>query len=82
MERSKSPRNRFRSPGWNKPEGYSNLRTNGADTWAVHHKGADAVTELALTIARAAELATEHEKFQYVCRISSSFDLQSTHISF
>ena len=35
----------------------------GADMWAVHHKGADAVTELALTIAQASELAAEHEEF-------------------
>ena len=45
------------------PEGFSNVRTLGADLRAPHHQGADAVTELALAIAEAAELATNYQDF-------------------
>lgn len=51
------------APDWDKPQGYSNVRTMGADMWSVHHKGADAVTELALAIAQAAEIATNYDDF-------------------
>ena len=43
--------------GWTSPEGFTNLRTSGADTWTAHHNGADAVTELALALAHAAQYA-------------------------
>lgn len=46
------------------PIGFVNIRTIGADLRDVHHKGADAVTELALAIAEAAELATDAKDFQ------------------
>ena len=45
------------------PEGFSNVRTLGADLRAAHHKGADAVTELALAIAEASELAANFQTF-------------------
>lgn len=51
------------APGWDKPKGYSNVRTMGADMWSIHHKGADAVTELAVALAQAAEFATNYEDF-------------------
>ena len=46
------------------PIGFVNIRTIGADLRDAHHKGADAVTELALAIAEAAELATDAKDFQ------------------
>lgn len=45
------------------PVGFENVRTIGADVRDVHHKGADAVTELALVLASAAELATDYKDF-------------------
>lgn len=45
------------------PDGYSNVRTLCADVRENHHKGADAVTELALAIAEAAEFATQFDSF-------------------
>lgn len=44
-------------------KGFSNLRTSGADLWIAHHKGADAVTELALALAQAANYADKQENF-------------------
>ncbi len=41
--------------GWTIPVGYTNVRTVSADMWDAHHKGADAVTELALVLARCSE---------------------------
>lgn len=46
------------------PEGYTNVRTLGADIRPAHYDGADAVTELALAIAEAAELALTYESFK------------------
>ena len=48
---------------WKAPLGYSNLRTLGADIWDAHHKGADAVTELALALSLAAQLANDTSDF-------------------
>lgn len=48
---------------WKAPAGYSNLRTLGADIWDAHHKGADAVTELALALSLATQLADEASDF-------------------
>ncbi|MFD1926619.1 methylmalonyl-CoA mutase family protein [Sporosarcina siberiensis] len=48
---------------WSKPKGYVNVRAVCADSWTVHHKGADAVTELALTLAQAAENASSYKSF-------------------
>ena len=45
------------------PDGYTNVRTVYADVRGVHYKGADAVTELALVIAEAAEFALEYKTF-------------------
>lgn len=45
------------------PIGFVNVRTIGADVRAAHHRGADAVTELALVLAEAAELAVDYEDF-------------------
>jgi methylmalonyl-CoA mutase len=45
--------------GWTIPEGYANVRTTSADIWDAHHKGADAVTELALVLAYAATQASK-----------------------
>lgn len=50
---------------WTLPEGYTNLRTSGADTWTAHHNGADAVTELALTLAQAAQYMEKQETFSH-----------------
>ncbi len=49
--------------GWNLPVGYVNIRTLGADLWDAHHKGADAVTELALTLSLAAQHAEKSYDF-------------------
>lgn len=46
------------------PDGFPNVRTKGADLWTVHHEGADAVTELALSLAIAAETAEEAGSFE------------------
>lgn len=46
------------------PEGFPNVRSKGADLWMVHHEGADAVTELALSLAIAAELAEQAPSFE------------------
>lgn len=46
---------------WTIPEGYTFVRTTSADMWDAHHKGADAVTELALVLAFAANLASKKE---------------------
>lgn len=45
------------------PEGYHLVRTAVADTIDAHLEGADIVTELALTLAQAAELATNFKSF-------------------
>ena len=45
------------------PEGYKNIRTNIADTRSAHLNGADAVTELALALAKGAETATTYKNF-------------------
>lgn len=45
------------------PEGYHLIRTSCADTTDIHLKGADAVTELAVTLAKAAENAQSFESF-------------------
>lgn len=50
-------------PDWALPEGFTNIRTTGADMWKVHHNGADAVTELALTLAQAADSASKVADF-------------------
>jgi methylmalonyl-CoA mutase len=50
-------------PDWTLPEGFTNIRTSGADMWGVHHNGADAVTELALTLAQAANRAEKAKEF-------------------
>ena len=52
--------------GWTIPEGFLNLRTNGADKWTAHHNGADAVTELALVLAQAAQYIVEQGNFNRV----------------
>jgi methylmalonyl-CoA mutase len=49
--------------GWTIPEGYTNVRTASADMWDAHHKGADAVTELALVLAYAANQALKADNF-------------------
>ena len=46
------------------PEGFPGIRSKGADLWMAHHEGADAVTELALSLAIAAELAEEAPSFE------------------
>ncbi|GKV64549.1 MULTISPECIES: methylmalonyl-CoA mutase family protein [unclassified Sporosarcina] len=46
------------------PGKFPNIRTKGADLWTVHHEGADAVTELALSLAIAAEKAEEAGSFE------------------
>src|SRR5699024_8886573 len=45
------------------PEGYHLVRTAVADTNEAHLQGADTVTELALTLAQAAELAPNYRSF-------------------
>ena len=45
------------------PEGFTHIRTVSADLRSSHQNGADAGTELALALAKAAEFATEHETF-------------------
>jgi methylmalonyl-CoA mutase len=49
---------------WTVPVGYKNIRTAGADLWKLHHEGADAVTELAITLSEASRISTEYESFQ------------------
>lgn len=49
---------------WTAPVGYDNLRTIGVDTWNIHHRGADAVTELAFTLAEASRLVTHSTSFK------------------
>ena len=51
------------SNNWAVPEGYTKLRTRGADLWDIHHAGADAVTELAVSLATASKLATASNSF-------------------
>lgn len=46
------------------PETFTQVRTAGADLWDAHHEGADAVTELALALAKAAQLAEQAESFE------------------
>src|SRR5690606_17273746 len=48
---------------WDMPQGYTQVRSLAADLWDVHHRGADAVSELALALAKAAELATTTDSF-------------------
>ncbi|WP_188006662.1 methylmalonyl-CoA mutase family protein [Sporosarcina sp. ANT_H38] len=48
---------------WTIPEGYTFVRATSADMWDAHHKGADAVTELALVLAFAANLASKEDNF-------------------
>jgi methylmalonyl-CoA mutase len=50
--------------GWNLPEDYTNVRTISADIRNAHLNGADAVTELALVIAKGAENATTYKSFR------------------
>jgi len=45
------------------PEGFHLVRTAVADTTEAHLKGADIVTELALTLAQAAELISDYRSF-------------------
>ncbi|HEX6593397.1 MAG TPA: methylmalonyl-CoA mutase family protein [Bacillota bacterium] len=45
------------------PGGYRKVRTICADSRQIHHDGADSVTELATTLAKAAEVATSYEDF-------------------
>lgn len=49
--------------GWTIPVGYTNVRTASSDMWDAHHKGADAVTELALVLADAANQASIEDNF-------------------
>ena len=49
--------------GWTKPAGYPYVRTASTDMLNLHHKGADAVTELALVLANAANLASNADDF-------------------
>ncbi|WP_318617595.1 methylmalonyl-CoA mutase family protein [Sporosarcina sp. YIM B06819] len=51
--------------GWTLPEGFRHVRTSGADTWTAHHNGADAVTELALALAQAAQYMEKHATFNH-----------------
>lgn len=46
------------------PENVPNVKTKGADLWTAHHEGADAVTELALSLAIAADLAEKAPSFE------------------
>lgn len=50
---------------WTSPEGFTHLRTSGADTWIAHHNGADAVTELALALAQAAQYMEKQKIFDH-----------------
>src|SRR6185312_13580488 len=50
---------------WTIPEGFQNLRTSGADTWIAHNNGADAVTELALSLAQAAQYISKQDNFNH-----------------
>lgn len=45
------------------PEGYTNVRTICADLRNAHLRGADVVTELAVSLAEAAEYAADNESF-------------------
>lgn len=45
-------------------EGFVNVRTVGADVIEAHHSGADAVTELALALAKAAHHANDIDSFK------------------
>ena len=56
------------APGWNKPIGLLNVRSICADISDAHHNGADAVTELALALAQAAELASDQDDFNSFAR--------------
>lgn len=49
--------------GWLIPAGFDHVRIYASDTWKAHHDGADAVTELALTLAQAAEQLDKQENF-------------------
>lgn len=51
-------------------EGFTHIRTTGADTTKAHHLGADAVTELSLALARATEEVNEAGSFS---RLSELF---------
>ncbi|WP_158232539.1 methylmalonyl-CoA mutase family protein [Sporosarcina sp. P13] len=46
------------------PDDLPNVKTKGADLWTAHHEGADAVTELALSLAIAADLAEKASSFE------------------
>ena len=48
---------------WSLSEKFPNIRIFGADLWTAHHKGADAVTELALALAQAATYAEKKAEF-------------------
>ncbi|QTD41746.1 methylmalonyl-CoA mutase family protein [Sporosarcina sp. Te-1] len=52
---------------WNVPIGYSGLRTKGADLTAVHHEGADVVSELALALSIAAARSETANAFDAFC---------------
>ena len=49
---------------WTIPVGYRNIRTAGADLWKIHHEGADAVTELAVSLSEATRIASGYDSFQ------------------
>ena len=48
---------------WSLSDKFPNIRIFGADLWTAHHKGADAVTELALALAQAATYAEKKAEF-------------------
>ena len=48
---------------WSIPVEFTNVLTSGADMWAVHHKGADTITELALVLSSIAEQASKVDNF-------------------
>lgn len=49
------------------PLGYKNVRTIGIDLESIHMRGADSVTELALALSQASELALKMESFDQFC---------------
>lgn len=51
--------------GFNLPSSYSGVRDKGIDLEAIHMKGADSVTELALGLSKASEEVTTADDFQH-----------------
>src|SRR5690606_3273485 len=47
-------------------EGFTNLRKSGLDTVELHLQGADIITELAVTLAKAVEYKEEYDSFEQV----------------